>query len=423
MDPVVRLLRLTQTVVLSVARMTRTLLQATLLLLVLLCVVEVGVRLFEGPVGEASTLDGEREYLAPSWTSGQRLKPLVRWKIRDGQGLIEVRTNSLGLRGTEPVVPKPGGVVRVVCLGDERVLAADVSREQTFCHRLQELLQEQTGRRVEVINAGVPGHCPLLSLLQVRHDLLSLDVDLWVLTFDMSDVADDYRVRPRLIVDGRGRPLACPHPSLQGGPANAWQQMCRRFRLVDWSSHRLGRLWTQTFLESPGRDPGSQQGQYAWLAKDPPDWTVHVQQALDPIRDLFRLCRKRLVVAACPAPWQVGTDETRQAEVRLRMGVPPDAVFPSDAPFRIVADFTERHGIPSCDMSMDFHAASKEKLLFQEKRPELNARGHALVARLLAARLTNGQTALLEYPDESTGQQPVRPVSIERRDRASRGGR
>ena len=51
-----RLLRLIQTVVSSIARMTRTLLQATLLLLVLLCVVEVGVRLFEGPEGEASTL-------------------------------------------------------------------------------------------------------------------------------------------------------------------------------------------------------------------------------------------------------------------------------------------------------------------------------------------------------------------------------
>lgn len=425
MDPVVRLLSPIRTVFLSVVRMTRTLLQAALLLLVLLCVLEVGVRLFEEQgVEEAGTGDGGRKYLVPSWTSGQRLKPLVRWKIRDGHSLVEVRTNSLGLRGTEPAVPKPGGIFRVVCLGDERVLAADVSREQTFCHRLQELLHEQTGRRVEVVNAGVPGHCPLLSLLQVRHGLLSLDVDLWVLTFDMSDVADDYRLRPRLIVDGRGRPLACPHPSLQAGPSNSWQKMCRRFRLVDWSSRRLGRLWTQSFLESPGGDPGSRQGQYAWLADTPPDWTLHIQQALAPIRDLSRICRGRLIVAACPAPWQVGTDETRQDEVRLRMGVSSDAVFSSDTPFRIVDDFTGRHGIPTCDMSADFRTASAERSLFQENRPELTVAGHALFARLLAARLTNGQTALLGNPDESTGQQLVRPASIDRRDRkASRGSR
>lgn len=386
-------------------RSARTTCQAAVLLLVGLCVLEVGVRLFE------SSAESDDPLLRPSWTSGQTLRRLARLKTVVGDRTVALQTNSLGLRGGEPVMPKPADVLRVVCLGDERVLAARVPREQTFCHRLQQALQKRSARRVEVINAGVPGDCPLLALLRVRHDLLALDADLWLLTFDMTDVSDDYRLRPHLIADRNGRPLACPHPSLVNGQSNGWQQLCGRFRLIDWGSRQLGRLWTQTLVESPSGDPGSLQGQYAWLADAPPNWTLHIQQALDPIARLQVLCRGRLAVAVCPAPWQVGRSETQQGEVLARLGIPRDSLFTSDAPFRVVGEFVRRNGIPLCELSEGFRGAAEQVTLFQSDRAELSPAGHELMARLLSEQLSGEEFAWWSEPADGSS---IRPAGAER---------
>lgn len=406
MDPGVQLPKIFTGAVRFCGRSVRTTCQAAVLLLVILCVLEVGMRLFE------SSAESDDPLLRPSWTSGQTLRRLARLKTVVGDRTVALQTNSLGLRGGEPVMPKPVDVLRVVCLGDERVLAARVPREQTFCHRLQQALQKRSARRVEVINAGVPGDCPLLTLLRVRHDLLALDADLWLLTFDMTDVSDDYRLRPRLIADRNGRPLACPHPSLVNGQPNGWQQLCERFRLINWGSRQLGRLWTQTLVESPSGDPGSLQGQYAWLADAPPNWTLHIQQALEPIARLQVLCRGRLAVAVCPAPWQVGRSETRQGEVLARLGIPRDSLFTSDAPFRVVGEFVRRNGIPLCELCEGFRGAAEQVTLFQSDRAELSPAGHELMARLLSEQLSGGELAWWSEPADGSA---VRPAGAERR--------
>jgi len=406
MDPGVQLLKIFMGAVRFCGRSVRTTCQAAVLLLVILCVLEVGMRLF------GSSAESDDPLLRPSWTSGQTLRRLARLKTVVGDRTVALQINSLGLRGGEPVMPKPVDVLRVVCLGDERVLAARVPREQTFCHRLQQALQKRSARRVEVINAGVPGDCPLLTLLRVRHDLLALDADLWLLTFDMTDVSDDYRLRPRLIADRNGRPLACPHPSLVNGQLNGWQQLCERFRLIDWGSRQLGRLWTQTLVESPSGDPGSLQGQYAWLADAPPNWTLHIQQALDPIARLQVLCRGRLALAVCPAPWQVGRSETRQGEVLARLGIPRDSLFTSDAPFRVVGEFVRRNGIPLCELCEGFRGAAEQVTLFQSDRAELSPAGHELMARLLSEQLSGGELAWWSEPADGSA---VRPAGAERR--------
>ncbi len=401
-----QLLKITRATVRFCGRSVRTTCQSVVLLVILLCVLEVGVRLFESSVESGESL------VRPSWTSGQTLRRLAQLKTVVGDRTVALETNSLGLRGGEPVMPKPADVLRVVCLGDERVLAARVPREQTFCHRLQQTLQKRTGRRVEVINAGGPGDCPLLSLLRVRHDLLALDADLWLLTFDMTDVSDDYRLRPRLIADRDGRPLACPHPSLVNGQPNRWQQLCERFRLIDWGSRELGRLWTQTLVESPSVDPGSLQGQYAWLSDPQPHWAMHIKQALDPIARLRVLCGGRLAVAVCPAPWQVGRSETRKSEVLARLGIPRDSMFTSDAPFRVVGEFARQNGIPLCELSEGFRGAAEQVTLFQSDRAELSPAGHELMARLLADQLGGEELAWWAEPDDGSA---VRPAAAERR--------
>ena len=388
-------------------RSCRTFLQATVLLVAALCTCEVGVRVSDWNEGADFSFRGDSdEWLVASWTTRQRLQPLADWTLR--KDAVPVKTNSLGLRGPEPAVPKPAGTFRVVCLGDERVLGAGVRRQKTFCFQLQQLLQSRTSMTVEVLNAGVPGYCPLLSLLQVRHDLLPLEADLWVLTFDMGDVADDYRLRPELIVDSDGRPIACPHPVLRTDGANDWQKLCRRFRLAELASRQLGRWWTHSLIEPPSNDPGSLQGQYAWLSSDPPDWSVHIRQSLEPIDRLSRLFPGRVVVAACPAPWQVANEPEIPSEMQRRSGVSQKMAYDSERPFQVLREFTSRRGLLLCETSAAFRSASQDYELFQAERAELSSAGHLLFARLLAASLT-GETSV----GTGQGRMSTSPVSHE----------
>ena len=92
---------------------------------------------------------------------------------------------------------------RVLVLGDETILGLDVANADTFAARLQDQLRAAWRQPVEVINAAVPGDCPLLAALRLKHELLGLQPDIVICHFDMSDVADDYLYRRSLTL-GRG---------------------------------------------------------------------------------------------------------------------------------------------------------------------------------------------------------------------------
>jgi lysophospholipase L1-like esterase len=78
----------------------------------------------------------------------------VGW-IDDGLATI----NSLGLRGDEPIQPKPAGVVRVLVMGDSIAFGWGVNDDETFCYLLQEALNRGTSQLTyEVINGAVSGY-------------------------------------------------------------------------------------------------------------------------------------------------------------------------------------------------------------------------------------------------------------------------
>ena len=125
---------------------------------------------------------------------------------------------------------------------------------------------------------------------------------------------------------------------------------------------------------------------------------MHIEQALQPISRLQKMCRGRLAVTVCPAPWQVARNETRHPDARARVGVPGDSVFNSDVPFQILGDFLRQHDIPVCDLSEGFRTASEGVQLFQPDRAMLSPAGHELVARLLAEKLTSPSMAWWSDP-------------------------
>jgi hypothetical protein len=317
------------------------------------------------------------------------LQPLNTFLITrpDDGTSIQIRTNSFGLRGPEIAVPKPPGVFRILCLGDERTLALCSEEAETFCYRLEELLRTRADVEIEVINAGVPGYCPLLSFLQARHSLLSLQPDLFVLNFDMSDVADDYRCRGSAIVSDTGVPLACPHPSFSAPVASAPQRFFDRYALPRWCLNRLGQFDTTAEKTVGLQDIGTTRQQYAWLKDNPPDWSIYIKQTLSAVDHLQTLVTHtfgRIVVATHPVPWQVSSTASSGGGLRAQYGVGQNSRYQSRAPFEILAAYMQARGIPFCDASPEFEQFEDPSRLFLRCAPQFSRLGHELYARTLA---------------------------------------
>ena len=182
--------------------------------------VELGVRAYDSHAGGALS--------RPPCPSAQAVPcPLARHAL-PAHGSVSAfdpatgepracRVNSLGVRGEELAVPKPAGTVRVLILGDEAALAAYLPADETFAGKLRPVLARSAdaatpGVRTEIVNAAVPGDCPLLSVLRLR-TLSSLGPNLVLLCVRPSDLAEDARYRRDLLTDDAGRPVACPHPA------------------------------------------------------------------------------------------------------------------------------------------------------------------------------------------------------------------
>ncbi|MCH8830101.1 MAG: SGNH/GDSL hydrolase family protein [Planctomycetes bacterium] len=362
---------------------------ALLVLSSLLISAEIGLRWYDARTGKISRSRGGLSALeVKCWLVHHRMKPLqsVETANPDTGKPVRFSTNSLGLRAAEIAVPKPRGLFRILCLGDETTLAAEVEESQTFCAQLQRLLQKQTGSRVEVINAGVPGYCPLLSYLLLKHTLLTLQPDLIVLNFDMTDVADDHRLRRFVQVGEKGNALACRHPGLSSRKTRTARKR-DRFLLATWARKKLGRLSTEGKHPRDDADIDSQTGRYAWLRDRSPDWSVYVQQAFEPIAAIERMCREldvKLIVAACPAPWQISANASNTESVRAAAGVPRNMVYRSNAPFEQLERFLRKRGIRFCNPAEAFRNSHASARLYLRNAPRFSAAGHALYARELA---------------------------------------
>ena len=368
---------------------------AVSMLIVLLLSLEAGLRLHGRHSPETvPTYESRSPLVVPSARCFHRLKPLMAVAVDnpDTKDKTPLRTNSLGLRGPEVAVPKPAGVYRVLVLGDESTLAPETPIEHTFCRHLQSLLQSQTRRKIEVVNAGVPDSCPLLAYLLLKHALVGLQPDLIVLCFDMSDIADDHRYRRFVRIDSQGAPLVCRNPAIDDA-AHKQETKHRGCLLLDWAKRQLGRMSTSGTAHNDGDDISSPVGKYAWIKDRSPDWSVHVEQALGPIQRIAKLASRmsaRFLVAAMPAPWQISAKASNTRAAREPAGIPLNAVYRSKVPFETLSRYLRKHDIIFCNPAPAFRSIRNPESLYWNKTPRLSPDGHKLYARELTDAILRG---------------------------------
>ncbi len=352
----------------------------------LLGAVEIGLRVHHSLQVQSSGAANDLANLAlPSWKCHHALKPLKAAVRRnpDTHLPVEVRTNSLGLRGPEVSLPKPGNVYRILYLGDDAVFASELPEEECFAKLIEQALPSAEGRRYEVINAGIPGYCPLLSFLQFKHSLASLEPDLLILNLDMSDVADDHQYRRHARLAEDDLPLICSHPVFQTPLSTSRPMPAQQLMLYQVLKRRLGGLPADENL-TPDRDEiDTLEGRYAWTREDRADWRVYISQAFSPIGHLKQLAGGfscPLVVTICPAPWQVSARAMPDPKARKTWGISAGQVYDPGLATRWIRDELQRQRIAFCDVTPAFQSDKEPETLFLETAPRLSRRGHQIFA-------------------------------------------
>jgi lysophospholipase L1-like esterase len=356
-------------------------------ILLTLLVLEAGLRLFR-PVGLHPTdtflaqkdVPLENDGGPAGKTGSMALVPLASTRYRTDEFDTTVRVNSLGLRDREIPYEKAAGTYRVLVLGDSQTFGVGVEAEESY-PKVAERLLEAAGRKVEVINAGVPGTGTAHQLDFLERDGWRYAPDAVVVGFFYNDVGNNATCRLYEVKEGRlaraaaaeeearpfreiwaqdeaqpgvmvfyapreAPPVAAPRPSL----------VIRHSHLARFTRERLSRIRQARAAEREA-DPGA-RGQELTAA------------LLD---ELSRQCRER--GAACLVALLPSREEC--ASPRFPSLEEKNAAFLRREPG---ADLEVLDLLPA------FRAAGYEPLFFRRDL-HFTAAGHRLVGEELAKRL------------------------------------
>jgi hypothetical protein len=100
-------------------------------------------------------------------------------------------------------------------MGDSFTFGVGAEEDETI-PRLMERYLNDSGARVEVINAGFGGYSPLLHYLRMKDEYLALKPDLVLYLFGFSDLVDDWRAERHLVYDKAGNIVRCDATYLDG---------------------------------------------------------------------------------------------------------------------------------------------------------------------------------------------------------------
>lgn len=178
---------------------SRKLLYALVPAAVLVVLLELGARAILGFVPPEDSRAGQfRDFIRLQMPRDQlemllRFDPELFWRLQPGTPDLEIRhdnglwidvaTNDRGMRDDPIAVPKPGGVTRILCVGDSTTYGTGVRREQAWTGMLDEAL----GPDVEVVNAGVPGYTAFQCARWLEWEGLALDPDVVIVTAGFND--------------------------------------------------------------------------------------------------------------------------------------------------------------------------------------------------------------------------------------------
>lgn len=370
-----------------IKRSLRAGLAALLLLVLLLLAAEAFLRYFANPfsVVTARTARGFQPLLEVSEKFHHDL-PAGRTFLIAGAGgqAVTLRTNLLGCRGPAFNTDTSPQDYRILILGDETVCGGHVQEQATLPARIAQLMRGMTSLRLEVINGGVPGFCPLLSRLRFQHTLDVLKPQLVILHVDMSDLADEEAFRSFL--ENHEGVESCRHPASLLN-AQIGSSPLQRSALLNQITAML-RHDGAGLLAIRGESCGLYR--YHWITDAAADFRIqtgHLLESISRLNEQVRGSGGHLLVATCPVIWQLH-DCGRYRELNELCQIRGRTPFMGTEPFDVLAEYCEKHNIHFVSSVDDFRQRADSEDCFDEYLPFPSEQGLMLYARSIAEYLS-----------------------------------
>jgi hypothetical protein len=340
------------------------------------------------------------------------LRPSSTYIERTPEYVVEMKTNSMGLRGDE-YVPSHEKKFKIVMLGDSFVEGFGVPEESCLVRRLEGRLnsiQNQTARYA-VFNFGIAGYSPILEYLLLRDRALLLGPQLVVLCYDMSDVQEDVLYAEDAVFDSAGVPIRVNPTSPKFGHVGLFPRAKLQTFLKDDSYlYLLISALAQTLKPLPLFEPGNiKAGRFMHTIDSTSErWDIYFRQSQSHIKLIIDMLKKRnipFVLSVHPMGHQV--NEREWAEGRKYWGL--ESRVYNSAIMKSLEEFAERNSTPFLDMTQTFRRRSKGDLYYPVDG-HWTAGGHQVAADTLFNFLVHQQLVGVElnHP-HGGGVQPFGP--------------
>jgi lysophospholipase L1-like esterase len=319
---------------------------------------------------------------APDPDRAFRLAPGFRGTEVSHEFRVPIAINSRGLRDREMAPAKPPGTVRILVVGDSFTYGSGVTGEETYPKRLERLLAERVGVRVEVINAGVSGYGTVHEAAFLRAEGWGYEPDVLVLQmFPQNDLDDNLEPFGREVVEGTLRvrtirpegvaPLRRVQAAVRAR-SHAYRLLGDRYHLL---RIRLG--LEQSHAASLG----------VYVQRPSERVTAGWEATRGQLRDIVEMGRQRSrPVVVVHAPALAALDADRAAAFAHFYRVDQEELD-WDRPGRMLGAQCAVLGVPYLDLTERFRATGRSRELYYAHNGHWNSAGHDQVARWLVEAL------------------------------------
>jgi hypothetical protein len=332
------------------------------------------------------------------------LRPLSSYIERTPEYVVEMETNSIGLRGPE-YVPGHEKEFKIVVLGDSFVEGFGVPIESCLVHRLEERLNSLENRAAKyvVFNFGVAGYSPLLEYLVLRDKALLLEPQLVVLCYDMSDVQEDVLYAEDAVFDSMGVPVRVNPTSPKFGSVGLFPRGALQTFLKDHSYlYSLLSAYAQTLKPHPLFELGNiHAGRFMHTVDSTSErWDVHFRQSESYVKLIIEMLRQRNIPFALSVhPMGHQVNKIEWTEGRRIWGL--ESRVYNSAIMRSLELFAEHNSTPFLDMTETFRRRSRGDLYYPVDG-HWTARGNQVAADTLFHFLLEHHLVGIQ-PDSSLG--------------------
>ena len=275
---------------------------------------------------------------------------------------VPIKTNSLGMRDDQIIIPKPDDEIRIVMLGDSITVSEYLPREATFVELLQEHLKAGSPKKINVINAGIIDIGITESLDRLEELLPSLQPDIVILDFYLNDARPSW-----------GFPQEERHRNWFRRNLLTAEIIYQQFQLSDWikkeGADRFG--WIELAKELRWK---SSQEEFKRLTESARyDWgSAWLNDSWDKFSLEFARFKKlsernsfKPAIVIFPVSYQVESD------------------FADNTPQVRAVELAKQLEVRSLDLLPVMRNARSDKLFYDQCHP--NIAGHKLIADSIAA--------------------------------------